>query len=86
MIMRLGGVLGLAGLLGARPALGGTGIIWTGKEPNGVGWVNVQDEPGPHKPYPPITNSWNKTDTSLWIGIASFRDPYVAGMGGRGGA
>lgn len=46
-------------------------IIWTGKV---EGWVEVHGEPGvtPHKP---ISDSWKMNSTSLWIGIASYRDP-----------
>ena len=37
--------------------------IWTGKEPNGIGWVDIHDEPGQYTPYPPISDSWNKSDS-----------------------
>ena len=48
-------------------------LTYAGKS---IGWLPVVGEPGPHKPHPFIDDVlWRRNDTSLWIGIASFRDP-----------
>ena len=40
-----------------------------------IGWkpYNADIEIKNGIPYPPKTDSWNKTDTSLYVTIASFR-------------
>ena len=35
--------------------------------------INAQHDKN-HKQYPPETDSWRRSDTALWAGIASFRD------------
>ncbi|CAM9986555.1 unnamed protein product, partial [Phaeothamnion confervicola] len=37
-------------------------------------WVPVEKDYGKPQPYPPKTDSWADNATSLWVGIASFRD------------
>jgi hypothetical protein len=42
-------------------------------------WIRYENSTGP-KPFTPISDSWNKSDTTLFIMIASFRDklcPYT---------
>ena len=39
------------------------------------GWLQIdEDSTTSPKPYPPISDSWSKSDTSLFLSIASFRD------------
>ena len=36
-------------------------------------WIPYEESAGP-RPFPPLTDSWNRSDTTLFIAIASFRD------------
>jgi hypothetical protein len=36
-------------------------------------WIPYEESTGP-KPFPPVSDSWNRNDTTLFISIASFRD------------
>ncbi|CAM9348151.1 unnamed protein product, partial [Ectocarpus sp. 13 AM-2016] len=38
-------------------------------------WIPITRSSTAPQPYPPETDSWSYTDTTLWTGIASFRDP-----------
>ena len=60
MLWRL--ALAVAVALQVRQTIAGP-RIWTGKEPNGIGWVDLENEPGQFRPHPPISDSFNKSDT-----------------------
>ena len=51
---------------------GGDPCIYLGKT-HDPSWIPYEESKGP-KPIPPLTDSWNRSDTSLFIAIASFRD------------
>ncbi|CAM9618094.1 unnamed protein product, partial [Chrysoparadoxa australica] len=42
--------------------------------PLGNGWLNLVDDPDAPKPYPPKSDSWKSSETTIFIGISSFRD------------
>ncbi|CAM9364997.1 unnamed protein product [Choristocarpus tenellus] len=49
------------------------GELYNGRvEPKG--FVPIYRNKSAPQPYPPVSNSWNLPETSLWVGIASFRD------------
>lgn len=45
--------------------------VFLGKD---LGWQRYEELTPPEAPYKPVTDSWNKTDTTVMITLASFRD------------
>lgn len=45
------------------------GMVWDGN-----GWIALVDDDSDPEPYPPKTDSWKHSDTTMFIGVSSFRD------------
>ncbi|CAM9251612.1 unnamed protein product [Chrysoparadoxa australica] len=45
------------------------GQVWDGN-----GWLFLVDNPDAQRPYPPKSDSWKSWETTIFIGISSFRD------------
>jgi Glycosyltransferase (GlcNAc) len=45
-----------------------------GKVWDGNGWNSLIDETDAQQPWPPKSTSWKSKDTTLFIGVSSFRD------------
>lgn len=44
-------------------------MVWDGN-----GWIALVDDDSNPQPPPPKSNSWKRPDTSLFVGVSSFRD------------
>lgn len=44
-------------------------MVWDGN-----GWIALVDDDSSPLPPPPKTDSWKRYDTSLFVGVSSFRD------------
>lgn len=80
MLLSLGlvGLLGLGGAPGGREGAGrfadakvtpNGGMVWDGN-----GWIALWDDDAAPLPPPPKTDSWKRSDSSIFVGVSSFRD------------
>lgn len=44
-------------------------IVWDGN-----GWIPLVDDDSDHVPPPPKTDSWKRPETTMFVGVSSFRD------------
>ena len=50
---------------------GGQACIFVGKD---IGWVAYEEKKNQIPKYPPVSDSWNRSTTTLFVTMASFRD------------
>jgi len=63
--------LSLIELIKSQECKAGKACIFRGKE---LGWEYYTEKDRQIPKYPPVTDSWKKTDTSIFLTMASFRD------------
>ncbi|CAM9508341.1 unnamed protein product, partial [Ectocarpus sp. 6 AP-2014] len=67
-LLLLLGLASLAGPAAAKVAPNGA-MVWDGN-----GWIALWDDDEAPRPPPPKTSSWKHSDTSVFVGVSSFRD------------